>query len=67
MTGHSCAGKCQQYQVTILKGSGLSDKICRCADCDRKMVWDGLKCPCCDQRVRRHPRNSKYRKDGKRY
>ncbi len=58
----SCNKICQRYRALMPKNSGrysLGQK--RCNECEIFIFWDGLFCPCCNNRLRLAPRTSKYK------
>lgn len=57
-----CNNICQRYRALMPKNSGrysLGQK--RCNECAIFIFWDGLFCPCCNNRLRLAPRTSKYK------
>lgn len=58
----SCNNICQKYRALMPKNCGrysLGQK--RCNECEIFIFWDGLFCPCCNNRLRLAPRTSKYK------
>ena len=58
---NSCTGICKKYQFRI-KGNSSKKRYdlgaSRCNyGCETFIMWDGLYCPCCSKRLRKHSRN----------
>jgi hypothetical protein len=55
-----CNGICNKYHAIGSSGKGRYAKgQKRCNSCGIFINWDGLRCPCCNDRLRLSPRNSK--------
>ena len=56
----SCNGICNKYHKSARYGKGryLNGQK-RCNVCEIFVEWDGLWCPCCNNRLRLSPRSSK--------
>lgn len=57
-----CNSACKQYKVPFhsLNGTyraGLS----KCLYCEVDIKWEGQYCPCCGHRLRKSPKNKKYK------
>ena len=58
----TCNGVCPRYKAS--KPLSLSRYLLgqkRCNFCNIYINWDGLYCPCCNMRLRHHPRNRIYK------
>ena len=58
-----CRGICVRYKPvcqTPSEGRYVNGQK-RCQHCEVYIKWDGLYCPCCDNRLRTKPRNKKYK------
>jgi len=56
----NCNAICQRYKALLPKNMGrytVGQK--RCNSCEIFIYWDGLWCPCCNDRLRLSPRSSK--------
>jgi len=58
-----CNGICTKYRAL---GSSGKERYAkgqkRCNSCGIFIYWDGLRCPCCNDRLRLSPRNGKNKK-----
>ena len=57
----NCKGICSRYEVSSinLKNSGRYEKgQKRCTSCSVFIDYEGLKCPCCGNKLRTKPKNS---------
>ncbi|MDH3488504.1 MAG: hypothetical protein OEL82_10760 [Nitrosopumilus sp.] len=57
-----CVGKCKEFEVqrsNMGKRYELGHK--RCQMCDQWILYDGVWCPCCHNRLRARPRCKKYK------
>jgi len=58
----SCSNVCARYKATKPVNIGryaIGQK--RCNSCNVFLNWDGMWCPCCNERLRLAPRGSKYK------
>jgi len=58
----SCSSICVRYKAITPRSMGkyaLGQK--RCNSCNIFIHWDGIRCPCCNDRLRLAPRSSKYK------
>lgn len=60
----ACIGICPRYKARKEKSneSRYVNGQKRCQICSIFIAWDGLRCPCCGQRLRLKPRSTKYKK-----
>jgi len=55
-----CNGNCKKFHVTRKFGKQrYLEGQKRCNTCEIFLKWDGLWCPCCNNRLRLSPRNGK--------
>lgn len=58
----SCNGICMKYKT---RGNPIKGKYRigqkRCQICSLYLIWEGLRCPCCNYILRTKPRNSKFK------
>lgn len=60
----SCRGICSEYKAKYTPSTGSGryyNGQKRCQTCDIFIQVEGLRCPCCNQRLRMKPRNSKFK------
>lgn len=58
----TCKGICTRYKAHKPVGIGrYASGQARCQICEIFMHTSGLKCPCCNYKLRRNPRNIKYK------
>jgi len=58
-----CNGICSKYHALESSGKERYAKgQKRCNTCNIFITWDGLWCPCCNNRLRLSPRNGKNKK-----
>lgn len=58
----TCKGICSRYKTKkIGTASRYSAGQSRCQVCAIYIKFDGLYCPCCGYRLRKHPRNKLYK------
>ena len=58
----TCKGICIRHKAQKPVGSGrYASGQKRCQICEIFIKWDGLWCPCCGYRLRKKPRNLKYK------
>ena len=57
-----CKGVCDRYKAKKPTGIGryVSGQS-RCQICEIFMKYDGLNCPCCNYKLRKTPRNKRYK------
>lgn len=59
----ACAGKCNKYKVLnrTREGPRYGGNHKRCTNCAKYIEWSGLRCPCCNYKLRTKPikRNDK--------
>lgn len=61
----ACKGICYEFEAKKinLKGSGMYQTgHKRCSECEKFILWDEIRCPCCGTRLRLKPRQSNLRK-----
>jgi len=59
----SCNGICHRYKANGLPKEGrYKNGQKRCLICDIYIIWEGLWCPCCGNRIRSNPRGSAAKK-----
>ena len=59
-----CMGRCKLYKPNKRIGDGhryLNGQK-RCQECEVFVLWDGIRCPCCNGRLRSKPKGSKFKK-----
>ena len=61
MASHNCMNKCSAYKIPMSSDRRLGGNVGICSDCGIKMLWKKPRCPCCEQILRRTPRNVKMR------
>lgn len=60
--GVSCSRVCVRYKAIMPKNMGqYATGQKRCNSCNVFLNWDGMRCPCCNDRLRLAPRSSKYK------
>lgn len=58
----TCKGICIRYKTNQpTKDGRYVNGQSRCQVCEIFIIIDGIFCPCCGYRVRKHPRNKKYK------
>ncbi len=58
----SCSSVCVRYKALKPVNLGRYETgQKRCNSCDIFIFWDGMWCPCCNERLRLTPRSSKYK------
>ena len=58
----TCKGTCSRYRAKKPLNAGRYESgQSRCQVCGIFMMWEGRWCPCCGYRLRRKPRNLKYK------
>ncbi len=56
----TCKGTCIRYKIKKKFGGGWYDSGAkRCNTCDVYLLWDGIRCPCCNGILRTQPTTSK--------
>lgn len=59
----TCKGNCSRYKASKPVGAGrYASGQSRCQICEIFIKVEGLWCPCCGYRLRKKPRNLKYKK-----
>lgn len=64
----SCKGICESYRVLrnninsrYVNGARYADGQKRCQICEIFIRWDGIFCPCCNNRLRIKQRNKSFK------
>lgn len=59
----ACNGICYRYKA-IRKGTlkRYGDNFKRYTICDIRIMWDGIRCPCCNYKLKVKSQDSKFKK-----
>ena len=60
-----CKGLCENERD--VRGINYDDGWKRCSTCSKKMMYDGVRCYCCNYPLRTNPRKLKFKKELSRY